>query len=147
MMELYFHDLSAFEDIEIDEHGLFGYKYLDPYWTDDNRHPFLVRVEGKLAGFVLVNQHTFLPGSEYAIAEFFILRKYRRQRIGKTVACRIFDMFVGQWESHQTIENKIAQQFWRKVVEGYTHGRYSECETMDRGFKKVIQSFRSERLQ
>ena len=94
MMELYFHDLSEFEDIGVDEYGHFIYKYLDLYWTEDNRHPFLVRAGGKLAGFVLVNQHTLLPGSEYAIAEFFILRKYRRQKIGQTVACRMFNMFL-----------------------------------------------------
>ena len=146
MMELYFHDLSEFEDIEMDEYGHFGYKYLDPYWSEDNRHPFLVTAEGKLAGFVLVNQHTLLPASEYAIAEFFILRKYRRQQIGKTVACRIFSMFPGYWESHQTVENKIAQQFWRKIIEGYTHGQYSECKTVDRDSIKIVQSFKNQRL-
>ncbi len=39
MMELYFHDLSEFEDIELNEHGRFGYHYLDQYWVEDNRYP------------------------------------------------------------------------------------------------------------
>ncbi|WP_373543296.1 hypothetical protein [Chamaesiphon sp.] len=49
MMELFRHDLSEFEDTDLDEHGYFGYPYLDYYWIESDRHPFIVKVDGKLS--------------------------------------------------------------------------------------------------
>ena len=79
MMELYLYDLSEFFNVDLNEHGHYEYSYLDHYWVEEVRHPYLVKVERKLAGFVLVNQSTNLPGSQYCMAEFFILRKYRKK--------------------------------------------------------------------
>src|SRR4051812_41751040 len=98
MMELYLYDFSPLENSDLNAHGYFDYPYLDHYWVEPGRYPFVVRVKGKLAGFVLVNQHTYLPGNEWSMAEFFILRRYRRQGIGKHVAWNIFDRFGGKWE-------------------------------------------------
>jgi hypothetical protein len=56
MMELYQYDFSEFTETDLDEHGYFGYSHLDNYWVETNRYPFLVRVDGQLAGFALVNQ-------------------------------------------------------------------------------------------
>ncbi len=36
--------------------GLYDYMYLDHYWTEEGRHPFFIRVDGKLAGFALVRE-------------------------------------------------------------------------------------------
>jgi predicted acetyltransferase len=79
-----------------------------------------------LAGFVLVNRHAFLPGNEWSIAEFFIIRKYRRQGIGKAVAFYIFDQFRGKWEVREVEANAPAQHFWRKLIAEYTAGHYLE---------------------
>lgn len=65
MLELYLYDFSVFDQSDLNEHGHFGYPYLDLYWTEQGRHPFIVRVDGKLAGFVPVNRHTLLPNSEF----------------------------------------------------------------------------------
>jgi predicted acetyltransferase len=54
LLELYAYDFSEFDQCDVDAHGLFGYNRLDHYWTEPGRYPFLVRVEGKLAGLVLV---------------------------------------------------------------------------------------------
>ncbi len=56
-----------------------------------------------LLGFVLVNQHTYLPGSQYSVAEFFIKRKYRKLGIGRQVAVRIFDLLRGRWEIYSIL--------------------------------------------
>ena len=54
LLELYQYDLSAVENRDVDANGLYGYEYLDHYWTEPRRHPFLVRVDCQIAGFVLV---------------------------------------------------------------------------------------------
>jgi hypothetical protein len=82
LMELYQYDMSQFEDDsdnDVNEYGLFDYKYLDHYWTEKGRHPFFMMKSGKLVGFVLVREinETVNKQQKFSIAEFFILRKYR----------------------------------------------------------------------
>ena len=140
LMELCQHDYSEFNGEDVGEYGLFGYKYLDHYWTEPDRHPFIVRVSGRLAGFALVRVN-YLHNNELinSIAEFFIMRKYRRQGIGQIVAHRIFDMFQGKWRVRQEGENLPAQIFWSKVVSRYTGGRFREVQ--DDNWKGTIQEF------
>jgi len=141
MMELYQYDFSEFDGADLDAHACYGYTYLDHYWVDEGRHPFLVRVDGKLAGFVLVSDYVLLPGNERSISEFFILRKYRHQGIGKHAAYWIFDTFPGKWEVQQIAANLPAQRFWRSVIAGYTQGQYQEIEINDERWDGVVQHF------
>ncbi len=88
LLELYVHDFSAFLDVELGPDGRFGYPNLDLYWSKPGRHPFLIRVDGKIAGFLLVKKGSEFSGNHSVLdmAEFFILRRYRRQGIGTEVA-------------------------------------------------------------
>jgi predicted acetyltransferase len=127
LVELYRYDFSELTGRDADDHGLFGYRYLDHYWTEPDRHPFLIRVGGKLAGFVLVRSRRRGDGvAESSIAEFFVMRKYRRRGVGRTAARRVFDMFPGRWTVMQLSDNVTAQSFWRDVITGYTEGAFSE---------------------
>jgi predicted acetyltransferase len=56
LLELYAHDFSEFLPLEIGPDGRFGYKSLPLYWSESNRHPFLIRFDGKLAGLALVKK-------------------------------------------------------------------------------------------
>lgn len=141
LMELYCYDFSAFDGADVDAQGRFGYPYLDLYWTEEGRHPFLLRVDGKLAGFVLVNKHTLLPNSEWSVAEFFVMRKYRRHGIGKQAAHFIFDQFRGRWEVAQIASNPEARQFWRRVIGEYTEGKFEEMAFDEEKWKGTVQVF------
>jgi predicted acetyltransferase len=103
----------------------------------------LVYVNEQIAGFVLVSKMVFLPENKgaNAIAEFFVMRKYRRLGVGKEVAFRIFDLFPGKWEVQETKRNIPAQKFWSKVIAEYTNGRFSESRPADKPFIGAIQSF------
>ena len=46
LMELYQYDFSEFDGSDIGPLGLFEYPYLDHYWVEPDRSPFLVRVNG-----------------------------------------------------------------------------------------------------
>ncbi|HEV7220531.1 MAG TPA: GNAT family N-acetyltransferase [Terriglobales bacterium] len=87
LLELYAHDFSEFHDVAIGADGRFGYEPLRLYWSEPGRYPFLVWVDGKLAGFVLVKRGSEFSGSEdiWDMAEFFVLRGYRRRGIGTQV--------------------------------------------------------------
>ena len=132
LMELCQHDYSEFSGDDINEHGLFDYRYLDNYWTESGRYPFFIRVPGKLAGFALFRElETDQQEATYSLAEFFILRKYRRKRIGEQAACHLFDQFQGRWKVKQEAENIPAQRFWRAVIARYTQGTFQEVAEAD----------------
>ena len=142
LMELCQHDYSEFNDEEPNEHGLFGYRYLDHYWTEAGRHPFFVRVGGRRAGFILVRTLVTGHNPTYSIAEFFILRKYRRQGVGQQAAYGAFALFPGVWRVYQEAANLSAQAFWRKVIGHYTGDKF--IEVSEDGWDGPIQQFHSE---
>ncbi len=75
----------------------------------------------------------------FSIAEFFVMKKYRRKGIGKSVAHQIFNLHKGTWEVFQKESNKPAQLFWNKIITNYTKGNFTE--RFEDG--KLIQDFTS----
>jgi predicted acetyltransferase len=118
LLELYAYDFTEFRNLEIGEDGRFGYAPLPLYWTEPDRHPFLVKVDGKLAGLVLVKKGSELSGSPavWDMAEFFVIRGCRRRGIGTRVAHEVWRRFPGPWEVRVMEENVSAQRFWAEAI-------------------------------
>jgi predicted acetyltransferase len=145
LMELYEYDFSEYENSDVDDHGLYGYRYLDHYWTEPGRYAFLVRVDRRLAGFVLLRDIHDNPGSPtHHMAEFFILKKFRRRGVGREVACRIFDLFPGRWRVAEEKANQCAQLFWHRVIDVYTGGNFEEMDLDNEEWRGLVQVFRTE---
>jgi predicted acetyltransferase len=145
LMELYQYDFSEFDGADTSALGLYDYPYLDHYWVEPERSPFLVRVNGSLAGFVLVARYNYLTGMKdtWVMAEFFIMRKYRHQGIGEHTARFIFNQFPGAWQVGQIVENSAAIAFWRKVISRYTSGNYTEYTLDNDNWHGPVQAFTS----
>lgn len=143
LMQLYLYDFSAVDDVDVDDAGCFRYPYLDSYWNLPDRHPFLIRVAGRLAGFALINRYSRLhdPFDGHAIAEFFVMRKYRRMGVGRSIAMQLFASFPGKWEVASIATNVPAQAFWRSTIDIYTDGRYHEIWLQDARWRGPVQSF------
>ena len=119
LLELYVHDFSEFIECAIGPDGRFGYKDLGQYWTDPQRFPFLIYVEGQLAGFFLMRGILRADGVVWDMAEFFILRAYRRRSIGTQVAREAFARFPGAWQVRVLESNKPACAFWGRAVRAF----------------------------
>jgi predicted acetyltransferase/N-acetylglutamate synthase-like GNAT family acetyltransferase len=111
LMELYRYDFSQFDRADVDAHGEYGYRYLDHYWTEPHREAFLFQVDGRWAGFGLVRAE-----EPFDMSEFFVLRKYRRQGIGRTAAAQLLQRFPGPWKVRQQKTNPAATDFWRLAI-------------------------------
>jgi len=131
LMEYYLYDFSEMEHFDVDPHGRFEYKYLDHYWTESDRHPYFILVDGMYAGFILVNQQEVHGKACFSIAEFFIMRKYRKKGIGESVAGQVFDRHRGDWVVSQMKSHIGAQAFWRKVLKRYTDNRFQDVDLGD----------------
>ena len=128
LMQFYIYDFSEYIKCDVEEDGLFAaYPDLENYWKEENnRFPYIIKKGEKYAGFVLVKFIESETRNYFSVAEFFILKKYRREQIGKSIAMQIFDIHKGQWEVYQKESNKPAQIFWNKIINEYTKGQFTE---------------------
>lgn len=130
LLEKYDYEFSQWDDRDVDKLGLFGYDYLDCYWTEEKRFAYFFYVDGKLAGFAMVNDYPEVEDvpCDYTMAEFCILFKYRRKGIGTRAAKEVFDQFHGKWQLLRHPKNTPSIHFWNRVVEEYTGGNYQLVE-------------------
>ncbi len=117
------------------------YKYLNSYWGKEDRFPYFINVDNKIAGFILVNGHTLINKDGKNIAEFYIKKEFRNKGIGKLAAFKVFDKFKGNWETRQIKENISAQNFWRKVVSEYTKNNFQEIFLNNKDWCGSVQFF------
>jgi predicted acetyltransferase len=121
LFELYVHDFTEFHHLDLDRNGRFGYEYLSLNWKKQGRHPFLISVNGNLAGFAFVKKGSELCGSRavWDVSEFFVVRAYRKQGIGTRVAHELWKRFLGPWEIRVMPMNRVALRFWEQAVEKF----------------------------
>jgi predicted acetyltransferase len=122
LLELYQHDFSGDTGADLGPDGTYGWRDLGRWWREPDRYPFLVRVDGRLAGFALVH-----AGEPHDMAEFFVVRKYRRAGVGTQAATAVFARFPGGWQVRQQRANTTATAFWRRAVPtGFTESETPE---------------------
>jgi predicted acetyltransferase len=107
MLELYQHELSDIWDQDLDTHGEYGYS-LDCYWSKPDCHPFVATVNGRYAGFALVDGAVKVGTAGHWMDQFFVLKKYRRSGVGRVLARTVFDTLPGAWEVGQMTLNQLA---------------------------------------
>lgn len=122
LLQLYIHDFSelfagtARCDLEGD-----GRYHPDipigDWWSIADHIPLLLRVNDKIAGFVLLNAITHSgAAADRNIAEFFVVRKYRRLGVGRAAAHALFSRYPGRWEAAVMRANTGARAFWETAI-------------------------------
>ena len=132
-MELYSYEFSAYTGDDINEYGCYGYDHIDDYWNEEGRFPYLIRVDGKIAGFALICPHCdyLKEAGARCIGEFFVMLKYRRKGVGAAAATQLFEKHRGAWEICYLRNNLPASKFRKNVVEKYTNNNYKICGSED----------------
>jgi len=124
LARFYVYDLSEYASWPCPEDGQYECRDLSAYWQAPGA-PFLLKADGELAGFALVDRYP-RPDHDYWMGEFFVLRKFRRQGIGSSAARLIFDRFRGSWMIGQMPNNRPAIAFWRAFIASYAGNQFSE---------------------
>ena len=145
LLQLYAHDFSESVEIATDEAGRFAYSRLPLYWTEANRFPFLVKVDGLIAGFVLVSRGSLISGDPqvWDMAEFFVMRRYRRRGIGAALAHEVWRRFPGRWEVRVHECTKPAMQFWAAAINAFAGSSASVGFVDDGGAQRRLFAFDS----
>ena len=146
LFQYYAYDMSEIVHVEVGADGRFVVGSLDVWWSEEWRHPFFIRVDGGVAGFALVQRRSRVSGDDqtWDVAEFFVMRKYRRHGVGSAAAIRAFDAHRGKWEVRELASNHAAIAFWRRVIGGYTKGNFGEMVLDDERWHGPVQSFRND---
>jgi len=124
LLEKYLYEFSQYEGMAFNEAGLFGYQYLDNYWTEAKRAAYFIRVDGRLAGFVMIYLHGECRQRpiDWSVAEFFVAYPYRRKGVGAAVMEKIFAQYKGDWQIKYHPKNTGSTAFWQTVAERAASG-------------------------
>jgi predicted acetyltransferase len=116
LIQLYLHDMTEHMPFAIGDDGLYEYDYLDRFW----QHPYLLHVNGDLAGFALVIDGCPVTGDApcWFVAEFFVLHAYRGRGVGRAAAEAAFARHQGRWHVGVIDRNRPAAAFWGRVLPG-----------------------------
>lgn len=137
LFQLYLHDLSDYSGDLPGEDGRYVYAYFDAYWQDTNRWPYFIVADGRVAGFVLVREAAEIAPGLHSIAEFFVLRPFRRGGVGTAAARLALTTFSGRWRITQLERNTPATAFWRRIAAEASGGSFEE--TREDG--DIVQTF------
>ncbi|MCI9185003.1 MAG: GNAT family N-acetyltransferase [Lachnospiraceae bacterium] len=92
------------------------------YFTEERWDAFFIKEEGggKILGFAMVNTYVQKCSFGHSIAEFMVLPKFRRNKIGKKAAAMCFEKYPGNWEVSPSFGSGQAYLFWKNVIDEYT---------------------------
>ncbi|MBI3782263.1 MAG: GNAT family N-acetyltransferase [Deltaproteobacteria bacterium] len=142
LFEHYLHDMAEWFRFDVGADGRYAYD-VSPHWRN-NDSVYLARVDGALAGFVIVGSAepwTNDPAS-LDIREFFVIRRHRHSGVGRDMAHHVWNRHRGRWLVRVLEANLPAVPFWRKTIAAYSKGRYAEqVVTPDDGKRRLFFSF------
>jgi predicted acetyltransferase len=133
LFELYAHDLSAAFELEVGDDGRFGAARLTRFWREPERcFPFLIRVGSALGGFALATRGSPATSdpTDLDVAEFFVLRRYRRSGVGRLAAGALWDRLPSRWIVRVAERNQGARPFWTRTIADYTQRRFTEAQAI-----------------
>ena len=131
MLSIYLGELSQYGDVDLE------YRYFDSYWLDKNRWPYLIVKDQRSAGFALINTWSSSgKGTDFAIAEFFVLPEFRRSSVGRLAFASVLGTHSGFWELSVMSNNDAGKAFWQRALATVD---VSEVETVDLPSKLVLR--------
>lgn len=118
LLDDYLRELSAYRDQPAGPTDSSGYRHLDAYWSEAGRHAFLIRREGRVAGFAFIRDPASTGSAAHEFTEFYIEPASRRLGIGRRGVYAIWKRFPGNWQFQVHARNSGGVRFWSSCVEG-----------------------------
>ncbi len=116
----YLYEMTKYYPDEMDENGNYHYGYFEAYFTEPARKAYLIYSGQNLAGFAMLNPHSYIGHKvDFVIAEFCVFPAYRRQHIAQKASEFILKKHPGKWEIKFNGNNLGAKKLWKKVTQKY----------------------------
>jgi predicted acetyltransferase len=128
LLQPYLNELLRFPDEHADykdENGIYLYPYLNAYWQEKERYPYLLHDNDKIAGFALVRK----DGDHWELAEFYVKPLFRRRGLAAACAADIFLRHPGTWKIGFNKHNQPSRSLWQKLAKNLSNGDFEQGET------------------
>ncbi|WP_332701287.1 GNAT family N-acetyltransferase [Devosia sp.] len=114
LVQLYLYDMTESMPFPVGADGRFEYGFLDRFWC----FPYLIYAGDEIAGFALVIDECPLTGRQpcFFMAEFFILKPYRRRGAGQAAVAAALRAHPGDWHIAVPLANAAAMAFWSAAL-------------------------------
>lgn len=120
LLEKYNYEFSQYDKRQFNNNGLFGYKYLNNYFTEESRYAYFIYVDEILAGFALINKYKECERPiDWSMAEFFVSYNFRRKGVATEAVRQIFKLHNGFWHIKYHKNNIASVILWNKVAKMY----------------------------
>lgn len=116
LYQYYAYESSDWEEEEVEPDGLFYLHepHLVRYWQEPEWSAELILADGFIAGFLLIERSELAGIDALEFADLFILKKYRRQGIGRALAHQVLNR-GGTWLVRLYAQDPLAMAFWRSM--------------------------------
>lgn len=144
LFEFYLHDMAEWFRFDQGPDGRYT-QSTERYW-DTGHEVYLLTASGIPIGFALVGPARDSPQTTDMV-EFFVVRRHRREGVGREFAEHIWRIHPGNWLVRVYRKNEPALPFWRRTIAGYTGGDYVGETRPENGKSWAYFTFRSRSSQ
>jgi predicted acetyltransferase len=115
LLQLYIYEFTTYLPFAIGSDGLYEYRYLERCWR---QHPYMIYSGDEIAGFAFVIDSCPITGASpcFFMAEFFVMKAYRRHGVGSDMCNEIFAIHRGKWHVGVIEPNEQAMAFWKTIA-------------------------------
>jgi predicted acetyltransferase len=117
-IQSYLAELSKFVSIEKNFEGQYDYPYLDHYWREPDRHPFIIYLNNEAVGFLLAREDMDpTDGTSLTeISELYILPEFRQRSVASSAIKKALGFFPGNWRAAVLPNNEVGRSFWKQLI-------------------------------
>lgn len=141
LLDDYLLELADHREVPVGATEAINYPYLDVYFCESGRHPFLIRHAGQVVGFALIRAPES-TGRVWEVAEFYVAPGSRRVGVGRDAIAFVWGRFAGDWELQVHGRNSGAIRFWASCIEASAEEKPKVTEVRSRDGKRVQFNFR-----
>ncbi len=141
LFQFYSYDSSDWESEDIGADGLFYIydPYFNQYWETEGWSVSLVKVNEVIAGFLLIERSDIPSLDAPEFADFFLLKKFRRLGIGRSVVDEVIAKSTSAWVVNVFKDDKNADEFWQSLFRSSLFRSVRELEdTNDREVRTYL---------
>lgn len=129
LFQYYLHDMAEWFEVDTQADGAYLYD-TSSIWTK-GYGAYLAKVGDSPAGFALVGSAEEWLGhigtnDMNDMHEFFVIRRFRRNGFGQTMATLVWNERPGKWLVRVLAANAPAVLFWRTTIASHSDGSYQE---------------------
>ena len=121
LFQLYCYDSTDWDPEDVGVSGFYALDdgYFSQYWTVPGWSAHILKMANNIVGFLLI-ERSDVPGvNAPEFADLFILKKYRRQGIGKEVVQRVVVTSGQPWVITVFDDDTAAKAFWSNVFKQF----------------------------